>query len=476
MKLRGPVILTLTLAAGQVVGLVRTVLVARFLGTEIQGEAIAIGLCMGLLISLITLHGAWQLVQSRQEDLDGLQSTLQGTGIIRGVLAFLLVITTGPFFLDYVEQPQLIIPLLVIGLCPIIEGCTHLDPWRDLREGSYRSFTIAQAAGPIGGAIAAVIALMVTRDIWAAVIIQVSITFSRMFGTHLVAKRRWSCRIHRTHLRPVIGFMLPLIPAGLLFWLNSHSDQILMFLGTRSEALPDFSLGSIGAYGTVAGLILLPRGTIVTALQSVLVPRLAEVQGDELELRRRSLWTILFLTGLAVLIVILGVFAGDAVFRVGLGTSFDSGANVASVLIGAFAIQLFRTYCYESSIAMGRTSVHLVGNVFRLSSMGFAIILLMDGQGVEGLALSVLLGELTSTAVAGLWLMFTGQRQSWPVLPAAILTGLFIFLSEPLTVYTREISPTLRLAVVAGTAALISLGAAIVFRRRIAGFVNGFIR
>ena len=125
---------------------------------------------------------------------------------------------------------------------------------------------------------------------------------------------------------------------------------------------------------------------------------------------------------------------------------------------------------------MGRTSVHLVGNVFRLSSMGFAITLLMDGQGVEGLALSVLLGELTSTAVAGLWLMFTGQRQSWPVLPAAILTGLFIFLSEPLTVYTREISPTLRLAVVAGTAALISLGAAIVFRRRIAGFVNGFIR
>ncbi|MAD20457.1 MAG: hypothetical protein CMJ52_09905 [Planctomycetaceae bacterium] len=472
MKLRGPAILTLTLATGQVVGLLRTVFVARMLGTEIQGESIAIGLAMGLLVSLITLNGAWQLVQSRDQRLDELQSTLQGMGIIRGVAAFLMLAAVGQPFLNYIGQPELLMPLLVIGLCPIIEGFTHLDPWRELRDKRYRSLTIAQTAGPIGGAIASIIAVWLTRTIWAAVIISVCISFSRMVGTHLVAKRRWTCRIHRAQLGSVLRFMMPLIPAGLLFWLNSHSDQILMFLGARSDLLPEFSLSSIGAYGTVAGLILLPRGTLVTAIQSVLIPRLAEAKSDYRELRRRSLQGILFITGLSLFICILGLLVGDAVFIIGLGESFEAGAAVAPTLIGAFGIQLFRTYCYESSVAMGQTSVHLVGNTFRLSSMAFAIAFLIEGRGVEGLAQSVLLGELTSVSAAGIWLIIIGQRQTWPVLPAAAVTGLFIILSEPLLAHVHEISPVLRLIAVAGVCSTILLVVLVANRRRLFPILN----
>ncbi|MCP4837028.1 MAG: hypothetical protein GY895_19950, partial [Phycisphaera sp.] len=126
MKFRGPAILTLVLGSGQIVGLFRTLLVARFLGTEIQGESIAIGLLMGLLVSMIAVNGAWQLVQSHTKDIDGLQSTLQGLSFLRGIAAFILLAAIGPYILDLIDQPELRLPLLAIAITPLLEGLTHL--------------------------------------------------------------------------------------------------------------------------------------------------------------------------------------------------------------------------------------------------------------------------------------------------------------------------------------------------------------
>ncbi|MCP4905426.1 MAG: oligosaccharide flippase family protein, partial [bacterium] len=408
MKFRGPAILTLVLASGQIVGLFRTLLVARFLGTEIQGESIAIGLLMGLLVSMIAVNGAWQLVQSHTKDIDGLQSTLQGLSLLRGIAAFILLATIGPYILDLIDQPELRLPLLAIAITPLLEGLTHLDAWRELREKRYRSLSLFQLAGPIGGTIVAVFAVMATRSIWAIVIIAVGTSLSRVIGSHLVAKTRFSLALRSSHIRSVLAFWAPLIPAGLLFWVNSKSDQILMFAGPRIDWLPDFSLSEIGAYGTVAGLILLPRGTLVTAMKSVLIPRLSEVRYEPERLRSRTRKSITVLAMLTIAITGAGIVVGDAVFRIGLGAEFDAGARVAPILIAAFSVQLLRSFCYESSIAAGRTSVQLVGNVFRLSAMGIAVFYLLNGRGIEGLAYSVLWGEVISSVAATCWLMATG--------------------------------------------------------------------
>ena len=468
MKLRGPVILTLVLGSGQIVGLFRTLFVARFLGTEIQGESIALGLLMGLLVSMITVNGAWQLVQSHSKDIDGLQSTLQGMGFLRGVAAFVLLVAVGPYVLDFVGQPQLRLPLFVISLTPLIEGLTHLDPWRELRDKRYRSLSFFQLGGPIGGTVVAVLAVMATRSIWAVVIIAIGTSVSRVIASHLVAKTKFSLALRADHIRPVIAFWAPLIPAGMLFWVNSKSDQILMFAGRRVEWFPDFSLSEIGAYGTVAGLILLPRGTLITAMKSVLIPRLSEVRYEPKRLRARTRFSIATLTILIIAITLAGITVGDAVFRVGLGSEFDAGARVAPILIAAFSIQLLRSFCYEASIAAGRTSVQLVGNIFRLSTMGIAVVYLMNGSGVEGLAYSVLWGEVISTTAAGCWLMAGGLREVWPVLPAIAPTLALMLLSEPLDDSIQAVDPVWRLLLATIAAAILAPIGFLVLRARVA--------
>jgi len=467
MKLRGPVILTLVLAGGQLLGLFRTFLVARILGTEIQGEAIAIGLLMGLVLCMLSMNNAWQLVQSRTRDLDGLQDTLQGMGLLTGLIGSITLLVAGSFLLEYIGQRQLLLPLYVISLNPFIEGFTSLDPWRELREKRYRSLAFFQMAGPIGGTLTAIIALSLTQSIWTVVIIAGGTSISRVVASHFVAKRKWRPSIRREHMRPVFRFWLPLVPAGLLFWINSKSDQILMFIGARTDWLPEFSIEEIGAYGTVAGLILLPRGTIVTAMKSVLIPNLAEVRSDSVRLRRQTRKSVAALTALAIVILLTGMLVGDAVFTVGLGRDYAAGARVAPILITALSIQLFRTYCYESSVAMGQTSVQLVGNLFRLSSMGFAIVFLMNGQGIAGLASSVLWGEIISTIAAVAWLIFTGQRESWVVLPATLLTVAILFLCLPLLNLIQEVSPEHRLTTAAVVFVLLLATFLVVLRRRL---------
>jgi O-antigen/teichoic acid export membrane protein len=422
MKIRGPAFLTATLATGQMIGLVRTFVVARFLGPEIQGEAVALGLITGFFAATLANNASWQLVQSKREDLADFQSSLHGAAIARGLFTSILMAAFGTFILNGISQGSLTSALYAIALVPFIEGFIHLDPWRALRDDRFKTLAILQFSGPLGSTISACIALFFIRDIWVIVIVMLCSTIFRVAVSHLVATHSWKAKLHTSHIREIIRFGLPLVPAGLMFWINTQSSQILMFAGDRIDSLPVFSDAEIGAYGTVAGIILLPRGTIVTVMQAIFIPKLARSIGQPEAFKKKFRWAVSGVFLLVNLIVVSGLIAGEAVFQLILGDKYEIGNAVAPLLVLAMGIQLYRTLCYETSIAVGKTSVHFVGNIFRLSSLGIAIVLLWAGKGVEGLAWSIVGGEILSTIASAIWLQITCVRHAWVTIIALTLT------------------------------------------------------
>lgn len=422
MNLRGPAFLSLTLAIGQMVGLVRIQMLAVFLGTEVQGQAVAIGVIAGFFTSVLTMNAAWQLVQSRREDLDRFQSSLQGIAILRGAFTFILLCMAGNLALEYINQPELKPALYAIALGPLIEGFIHLDSWRRLRDGSFKSLALFQLAGPIGGILIALAALAIMRNVWVVVIVTLGTSIFRVIGSHIVAENRFRFRIFREHTRDIVRFGLPLLPAGLMYWANSQSDKFVMFLGERYESIPVFTDAEIGSYGTVAGMVLLPRGIFVTVMQSVFIPQIAQARGDAVRLRRKFTQAVAGTTGLSLLIVLGGELAGESVFVLVLGESYRLGASVAPLLLAAMGVQLLRSISYESSIAMGKTSVTFVGNTARLISIPISIVLLSKGYGVIGLAWSVYIGEIVSTLTVVAWLQATTIRHSWMILLGLVIT------------------------------------------------------
>ena len=100
----------------------------------------------------------------------------------------------------------------------------------------------------------------------------------------------------------------------------------------------------------------------------------------------------------------------------------------------AAGLQLTRGLVYQLGVARGDTRVQLVGNLARLSGIGFAIFALQQGFGVNGLAISVLIAEACSLFVSGVFL-------GWTAAPVTriIISGTLGILSVFLVAYCINI-------------------------------------
>ncbi|MDB4628078.1 oligosaccharide flippase family protein [bacterium] len=422
---KGAEAMTVALVVGQSIGLLRTQIVARQLGTEVQGEAVTIGLVTGFLSTVLILNTAWQLVQSKHGDDPEFKSALQGVALIRGFAASLGILILGGLVLGFLDMERLRGPVYFVACMPLLEGMLSLDAWERLRSRSYRPLVIVEIAWSIGGFMAAMISLLFIQSVWVVVISVVGASASRVVASHLVRQGPWRIKIRRRFLRPILQFSIPLIPAGVFFWINTQSDRILLLLSERVDWLPSSSLSELGAYGTVAAMIALPFPQVAKVTQAVVVPRLSKAVSDKV------LWDRIFfrfglrLTLLSLLVVTAAGIAGDAPFRVILGEAFAAGASVSPILATAFGLQVIRMFGYQAGVSSGDTKPQLLGNFARLSGIVVGVVMLRSGYGLSGLAYSLVAGELISLFTLALWLeVFCIARGRWLVVWMVTIVGM----------------------------------------------------
>lgn len=401
---QGPALLSISLAFGQFIGLLRTTAVARYLGTEIQGDAVIIGMITGFFGSVFTLNAAWQLVQSPRHDSPEYVASLHASTLIRGFAATLLIAAASTGILLAMGRPNLVLPMLLASTVPAIEGFLNLDAWRLIRHQEFRRLATVEVSGPVCSVASAVAILVITRSIWAIPVIAVGTSVGRAVVSHLMATRLWWPQLHRDDIREIVGFSLPLVPAGMLFWLNTQSDRLVILLSEKISWMERFDLSDLGAYGTVATIVVLPSGTIVKTMQSIVVPRVSAARDALPELKGTfaSCWSPILL--LCIVIAALGPLVGWPVLRWLLGAEYAPGLEVLGILIGALSVQLIRHLCYSSSTGLGTTTTILFGNCLRTSGLVLAIGAATLHLGLSGLAWSVLVAESTATLGAGYWL------------------------------------------------------------------------
>ena len=461
-RFNGPAVLTICLATGQLVGLGRNILVARSLGTEIQGQAMVIGLVSGFFLSIFTLNAAWQLVQSQRGEDTDFQSSLQGTAVFRGFAASLILAVATFFILPVFGFADLRGPMLLTSLIPILEGLIHLDAWRDLRNRMFRNVGLVEISGSLISTLAALIALSIIRSIWVVPIVAVANSLGRILISHVFASTPWRIRIHTEHLREIFWFTLPLLPAGFLFWINSQSDRLVIILSEKLSWLPTVDLEGLGAYGTVAAIILMPRGTIVKTMQSIVIPGIAATKSTpELcvkQFRTFLMWTTL----LAAAIAFAGSLIGDLVFLFVLGEPFEAGAEAAPLLIIGMAIQLIRSASYSASTGLGQNSTTLVGNLVRLTGLLLAVLTVWADFGLLGLAASVAIAELFSSLASGIWMRRFLPSSLLPVVLS--LTALTLLSASGLLI--RQVLPSEMIRIGLAVVVVFAAGLALLRWRR----------
>ena len=404
--IQGASLLSAGLVIGQVISLGRNIITARLLGTEVQGQAMVLSLITGFFATIAVINTAWQLVQSDHAEDRTFQSSIQGVALLRSIGIAILLIAGGLIVINLTDMPELRWPICIVAIVPALEGALNLDAWKRLRDQKFGSYIAFEMAGPVSGAIAACIMLPINRTIWVIVAISVTSAACRCIMSHIVASKPYSIRIHRKHLLEIVQFSWPLIPAGMLYWANTQSDKMIILLSERVEWLPSMDLKALGAYGTVAAMIMIPLSPVGKVVRSVLIPKLSQHKTE------RYSYDKAFNTFLATMAPFMlatatgAAICGPDVFMLLLGEAFADGAAVSPLLVTAVVIQFIRLCSYQAGLAKGINTPQLVGNLFRLSGFLTGLWMVYLGKGLSGLALSVVLGELISMSGVVLWIRY----------------------------------------------------------------------
>ncbi len=423
--------LAFSLAAAQAAALLRTVLVSRAVGAEVKGDAAILGLVGGFIGCLFVFNAAWQLVQSKDHDSEDLQSSIHGISVIRGLATTLVVLTASYLLLGILGRPDLRAPMVLIAAIPLADAATHTDSWRLLRNDRYGRLATLELVSPLVSLIVAIGCLSLTQSVWVIAISALALNVSRAVLSHILAERAFTVRIAPSRVREIIRYSWPLVPAGLCYWINAQSDQIIILASQSYGVLGDFDLATLGGYATVTGLVLAPQTVVQKFMQPYISTIMAPAARSE---AARSMAFKRVLRHQAILSMGLfgaGWVAGVPLLRILLGPDFDAGLQVATLLVAAMALRLIRFACYTSGAAVtGSTSIVMYGNIVRLVGLPLAIAGVWYSGDLRGLALSVVVAEFLTAGFAGVLLSRSVPGAGRGVLFALVLLGLLSVVAE----------------------------------------------
>jgi O-antigen/teichoic acid export membrane protein len=410
----------------QVAALLRYTLLAWWLGPEQLGLAAMLVLTSQFFEQITDVGLDRFLIQSGAGNTRGAGAAVQLAVALRGLLIAGGIAVSSGLIAGFFHHPELRDGLLLLALAPAIQGFQHLDYRRVQRHHRFSGEGLMTIASETVSLIVLVTAALLLRSYVAIAIALIARAIATVVTSHLIARRRYRWGMPGPHRNTMLGFGLPLILNGLLLFLGSQGDRLI--IGNQLGAK------ELGHYSAIILLILYPAATLSKLLQSIHLPTIAAAR-DDARVRARQIDRV---AGEAVLlgIAMAAGFALVAPFVVPLiyGARFTAPA----LLIGATGIlqsaRFVRLWPATVSLAAGKSGNLLASSIVRLTTFPLAFLFAQWGYGLVGIVAGFVLGEFLAS-VASLTLLHRhglGQpRHDWGrlALLALAFTGIALLVS-----------------------------------------------
>lgn len=239
-------------------------------------------------------------------------------------------------------------------------------------------------------------------------------------------RRRLRFLIDVVSLREMLSFSIPLVPAGIVIWLGSYADRMLLNYYMTLE--------DVGLYG-MAQRITSVVGLFMVGIQLSLTPIIfSRYQNSDTPAQLAKVFEI-FIAFALLAFVIISTFSRELILFFASNRYVESASIVIFLLPAAFLVQL---YIFAPGPAIAKKTsayfwISLIGTLITLVGG----IILVPLLGLTGAALATLGGSSTSFFVA----MWISQRlypvpHRWRALLAAV--GGVGLLSSGLTILEIE--------------------------------------
>lgn len=374
--------------AAQFCALARYTLLARLLGPEQLGLAVVLILTAQFFEAVTDSGSDRFLVQDPQGDEPEVQRLAHLVWLCRGLfIAATLVVLAAPLAYFY-ERPELQSGLVILALAPLIAGFTHLDFRRAQRRSDFTAESRSLLASELASLIVTGVAAALLRDYTAILYGLITRSLVLAATTHLTAERRYRIGFAADHAGRLGRFAWPLMLNGLLLFVGSQGDRVL--IGR------EIGITELGYYSAALLLIYYPTGILQRYVSTMHLPLIARAKHDP-----RAFAAAADRLGGQVLllsIVMAAGFAAVAPFAIVLlyGERFAQPALVVAAIGILQTSRFIRLWPVTTALALGQSRIVLASNLVRLSAFPLALGAIAGGWGLTGVVGAFTIGECLS--------------------------------------------------------------------------------
>ena len=376
----------------QASALLRYVALARLLGPEQLGLAATL-VVTASFFDLVSDTGADRfLIQDRDGDQVQVQKLVQLVLVVRGMVSAACLALFAIPIAHFYRAPELAKGFVILALSPLLYGFVHLDVRRAQRDHDFRSQGICMIAGESIGLAGTVVAAWLTHQFTAILYGLIARAVVMVVMSHVLAQRPYRLGWDREHAPRLTRFAMPLMLNGLMLFISSQSDRVIIGSQLGPKAL--------GLYSAILLLIFYPAVLLATYIHTVYIPLIA-AQRDSEEGRNR----ISDGQGGLTLILAIAMAIGFAIVTPSLAPIlFGDRFRQAALLVGLIGILQATRFMFgwptTSALAMGRGGTVLTSNLAHLFAFAGALIGFRAAGNLEGVVTGLILGEFIALAIA----------------------------------------------------------------------------
>ena len=405
-RLPPSILLALTQVVGEGSAFLRNLILARLIGAEDMGLAVALAVGIRIFEMIGDFGLERWLVQVSADGLDRARGTVHLLQLIKACLLAALAIAVATPLVN-VLQPQLDPNIFALAaLSIVIRGLVNCDYRERQRNRDYVGTLQVEGGSNLLALIAIAPVALVTQDYSAMAWASIAQAASLCVLSHAVASRTISFEADAATARQALRFGLPVACNAVLMFFAMQGDRLLVAAYFEPRALAAFAIA--------AQLTLLPALAGARFLLAFDLPRFSAAvrSGGEWESVFRT--RLLQVVSVAAALVAVLVAFGNEVIGFLYGADFVGATIIVGLLALGAGIRLLRAVPNTLLMAMGRTSLLLVGNLPRILALFVALWALENGAGLVTVILVGVISEAAGLCI-GLAAIYSAGRWQLPL-------------------------------------------------------------
>ena len=383
--LKGAAMVGLGQVALQAMLLLRNIFVARLLPPEQFGVAVTFVTILGALDAMSEMGIELFLIRSSEGENAELQSTLHTVMISRAVFSSIVLFLLATPIAILFKTTDAIWAYRALAIVPLLKGFAHLDYRRFERNFQFLPGLFVNLGSTLIGTLVAIFLAHKTANFSAMLygnIVQIAVV---VFGTHAIAQRPYRLNFIVPYIKQLSFFGTPLILNGMVIFLASQGDRIVVGskLGVRELAM--YGIATILTGGVTLLFARVMGGVFLPAFASV-------IHSTQDFSRRYEICGALTICAAFVTLIFFGIL-GAPFAGLLYGSSYTYSPTLFAALGTLAGFKILRNQQQIAFIALGDTKHALTANVIAVCGIFVSFFLSLKSVPIEVMVILMALAE-----------------------------------------------------------------------------------